>query len=240
MDISLYEPRIGFEVECGSPWSRYETLRKLCSDLGEERYRDGAPAFTGWRAVRDVSLQFNNREATELISPVMPYRYGMSVMSDVFRWMKDNQFQTNSSCGFHVGLSIINMEDIDPVKLVMLLNENAVLGMFNRDQNQYCKNIKYYFRNYRLDRIEDLKTRFVQNVGETKYRFVNFLKLYSNDPYLEFRAIGGADYHNRFNDVEICIDHFLSAMIDSTDPENAKDIFELRFSKFREGTLQAL
>jgi len=223
MDVSLYNPRIGFEIECVTHEDRhYELLRNMCEELGLPRQRVGADPYTGWRQVRDRSINYGVYQAgLEMVSPIMPYREGMMTMKIVFEWMIANKVYTNGTCGFHVGLSVDGMDKLDPVKMVMLFDEDSVLTMFDRTNNLYChplvpilrSNAEY--RNGTFSRA-DAKGILTSRSRDTKYRSINFLKLQVDDPYLEFRCMGGKNYEQRYEEIELCVDHMVECMIFAT------------------------
>jgi 5'(3')-deoxyribonucleotidase len=77
----------------------------------------------------------------ELVSNAMPLPEAMQALNATFQWARDSKLiYTNSSSGFHinVGLAGTTPKDIDKLKLLLLVGDQAILKEFGRMKNEYC------------------------------------------------------------------------------------------------------
>jgi Putative amidoligase enzyme len=234
--------QIGFELEFCSADNHpviLEQLRALGLNITyDDRHRNPARVNTNWYLTHDGSVRWQNgdprgpTQGHELISPVFPLEPGLKIIQGLFKWIENNGHWTNSSTGFHVGISFVNKpknSQINRLKLLALLEEDKYLRKFKRTSNRFCRSHKknlskqfadtlaYAYR-YAGDKAQTAKMltpEYLQGAIPTnKYFSVNFGKLTQN--YLEFRIIGGKNYHKRFDDVKEAILHFCECMQKST------------------------
>jgi len=247
--------RMGFELEMMSPLNRPAFIEKLHADLGilaVEPQRFSQRDYTKWQVVNDGSIRSlsANRDLRqpayghELISPPLPFEEAMEKLRLCFNWMTDNNVETNDTTGLHIGLSFDDLSknaQLDGAKLAFLLDENKILKLFGRGRNRYChgvvpairKKIKSQMEHSaRIGGVPDVPL----NSGELKkflptdkYYFVNFTKLASQG-YLEFRGMGGLNYHKRFDDVRSSINHFADCMDQAADPSKTSKRLEGKIS----------
>jgi hypothetical protein len=92
--------------------------------------------------VSDGSLQPRPGDGgVELVSNAMPLPEAMQALNATFQWARDSKvIYTNSSSGFHVnvGLAGTTPKDIDKLKLLLLVGDQAILKEFGRMKNEYC------------------------------------------------------------------------------------------------------
>jgi hypothetical protein len=86
-------------------------------------------------------------------------------------------------------------------------NESLVYKYFpKRKNNIYCQSIKQiYPKNIHMQFIPELKHNY--NLPNDKYYGVNFLKLQKN--YLEYRYLGGENYHRKVDEIILLMDYFI-------------------------------
>ena len=192
------QKQIGFEFEIGSPIGLRTVCKKIKDELG----------IVGLKTVEEFTVETQLKCDGEIITPVWPFRKGMVNLRRIFRWFEANGILTNDTCGFHVNLSYKRKElnyMMDPMRLVLCFNEEKWLKVCKRRDNDY---IQCYIDELILDsrrrvfaneekvynwidkKIEDLKD---------KYRTVNIEKLEEDNPYIEYRCLGGKGYHLRSN-----------------------------------------
>ena len=170
----------------------------------------------------------------ELISPPLAASEALESMQKVFDWMSRHKIETNQSTGFHINISMDNLDSLDPVKLILFLGDDYVLNKFDRSTSKYTKsqiqNLFWYVKN--SNPAKDLKHEngiytIAKRVllSSEKYRSVNFKKLTLENPYLEFRSVGNEDYHRRSEAILDTIGRFLVALNIACDPEAYKQEF---------------
>jgi len=193
---------------------------------------DRIEKYDRWWMVPDGSIRRMGSplHPMELISPVFDETGGIRVLNEVLGLMELNGCQTNDSTGLHVGIGSDQIRNIDTLKLVLLLNEHRWLSAFDRTRNAYCKNLHVALdRNIRrgvvaggkkIETLDDLRNCVVWN----KYYSVNFTKLRRG--YLEFRIIGGRDYHLKTGLINKAVRHFIDCVKSSMDVVSERGRFE--------------
>jgi hypothetical protein len=247
----IQDMMVGFEIEFLSfietKTVKNELMKRLADFLPTPE--DMVPTAPTWRFHRDSSIVLDKRNLAEMVanvahdgewhgieisSPALKLTDALESMRIIFDYIdKGNSSRvcfTNSSCGLHINISLPGgenhhvMQNINRLKLLMLLNEDAILKQFKRQNNRYCRSYRSEILNpiIRLSRI-NLNNRikeaiFRLNEIEDKYRTVNFGKLQTIMPYLEFRLMGGQNYHKRFSEVEKNVVIFCKIIEECTKP----------------------
>ena len=192
------QKQVGFEFEIGSPISLLTVCRRIKSELG----------ISGLKTVQVFTVETQLKHNGEIITPVWPFRKGMVNLRRIFRWFEKNGILTDDTCGFHVNLSYKKKEInymIDPMRLVLCFNEEKWLKVCKRGNNEYTNcyidelivdSQKKVFDNEEkvynwIDQRLDLLTN--------KYRTINIENLVEDNPYVEYRCLGGVGYHLRPN-----------------------------------------
>ena len=192
------QKQVGFEFEIGSPISLLTVCRRIKSELG----------ISGLKTVQEFTVETQLKHNGEIITPVWPFRKGMTNLRRIFRWFERNGILTDDTCGFHVNLSYKKKEFnymIDPMRLVLCFNEEKWLKVCKRGNNEYTNcyidelivdSQKKVFDNEEkvynwIDQRLDLLTN--------KYRTINIENLVEDNPYVEYRCLGGVGYHLRPN-----------------------------------------
>ena len=94
----------------------------------------------------DSSIDADERDGEaglELVSPPMPLNDCLDYLDKVFKWANDYGCRTDSSTGFHMGISIPDqtMENVDHLKFTLFLGDEYVLRQFGRESNTYAKSM---------------------------------------------------------------------------------------------------
>ena len=160
----------------------------------------------------------------EVVSPPMPMNVAMTALDKIFKWMDENDLETNDSTGLHINISVPGIaEKLDPVKLVLFMGEDYALKMFDRLHNTYTRPaIDAILTKIKSDgKIPQLGGEMIsaakEGISKDKYRTVNFGHLGAGG-YLEFRVAGGEDYHRKAADVRKAIYRFTTAVELACDP----------------------
>ena len=79
----------------------------------------------------------------ELVSPPMPLAQCLEYLDSVFKWANAYGCRTDSSTGFHMGISIPGqtMENVDHLKFTLFLGDEYVLKQFGRESNTYARSM---------------------------------------------------------------------------------------------------
>ena len=166
-----------------------------------------------WRVETDSSIDAYGTGA-EIISPVYTTpRKMLGEMKKLFSWLDDQGAETNSSCGLHVTMSLDSeeKEEVNPVKLAVLLGDKYLLSTFGRERNSYAKsqmaNLQKAAAKLKADpnntkNIKAIEKILSSGVMRDKFTSINFKDQKDNDTgnqLIEFRIGGGNDYHTEFD-----------------------------------------
>jgi len=250
--VKLGHTRMGFEAECfldtrklqsvhldvGTALSKFVGHHSRINDqLGEGKLQH--PNYSYWNLTDDSTIQIPNTSAqgVEVVSPILSYPQFSSSVEHVFDFI-DAFGGTNESCGFHIGVSLDGVdlsETLDVLKLVVFIGEAHIAQMFARFDNDYAQRLEPFVSDYLssfhdvTDQIKELVKRPLYPVSSStehvipwdKYFSFNFTKIKSKN-YIEFRLIGGADYHKKAKDVLVVARRLAWAVSVACDPEALK------------------
>lgn len=233
--VSKYgkDAKIGFEIECftdknsslldepnDGEANHYETQMNIMRALNNSFGFDvavGSPAgYTKWYIDTDSSISANasGLEGTEIISPPMKLEEALSTLEKVFEWMQRFGLMTNSTTGFHINVSLPDIEKLDKLKAVLFFGETNALKLFDREASTYAK--KHLSQPLTTDGVDIggdfdiLVAELNKRIDESKYRTLNFGKL--KDGYLEVRVAGGRDYEKDFDKIKSFILRIVSVL----------------------------
>jgi hypothetical protein len=159
----------------------------------------------------------SDEAAAEIITPPLPLAETLELFAKVRDWAEEYGGYTNSSTGLHFNISSPDMSQFDYVKMVLLLGDQHLLGLFDREYNSYCKSAigkiisemrrQHYQGEGQMDRVlaervmEVLKSHtyrlaqeFIQDAikswGNT-FTTDKYTSLNWKGDYMEVRALGG-------------------------------------------------
>ncbi len=194
----MKQKQIGFEFEIGSPWGLRKTCNKMKEDLN----------LPDLKIQHDVTVDTHARYNGEIITPIWPFAKGFSNLKRIFRWFEKNDIVTDSSCGLHVNISFKNKAlnwMIDPTTLILCFNEEKWLKICKRQNNTYtdCYIDELIIHTPRKSFTdEDKALHWVENkieeCVEERFHTINLEHLETDNPYVEYRCLGGVGYHLRF------------------------------------------
>lgn len=218
---------IGFEFELGCKLNKHSFMNKLKEDLG---FKFNPQSNTKlWHITFDTSPRMpEGYYSHELVSPVFPLETGLDVLKKVFTWMKLNGCITNYTTGFHVNLSFKDKElnsKIDPLKLILFLDEEGILRQFQRLRNSFCQGHQGVLRYYAYEGVYKSENDLRKGLIIEKEMFVN-LEKFKKKKYLEFRGMGNRNYHKRYDEVVSNILHFVDCMEASIDANKKQKLFD--------------
>jgi len=144
-------------------------------------------------------------EMYELITPPLEYQVGKKFLQDMNAWLEDFGVTTKHS-GLHINIGIPDMK-IDPFKFILSFDEERIYKAFpHRRNNLYCNSIKSIFpKELHFPFLPEYKLNYSYPL--TKYFGVNFEKISKN--YLEYRYLGGENYHKRTKSILNLIEYFI-------------------------------
>jgi hypothetical protein len=199
----------------------------------------------------DSSIDSDAGEAgLELVSPPMPLAQCLEYLDKVFAWADARGCTTNSSTGFHMGISIPDQsrENVDHLKFTMFLGDEYVLKQFGRESNSYAKSMmkemSQKLKNLsagtgRMDAESMLRT-FKDGLNSSAAKFVKtslttthdrYVTVNIKDKYIEVRSAGG-DYLGDLDKIKNTLLRYVRAMALAADPEAEKQEYAKKLYKF--------
>jgi hypothetical protein len=209
-----------------------------------------------WYLETDSSINASEGDGEgglELISPPLPLDQALEKLDAVLNWMQRYGAYTDSSTGFHMGVSIPQMENVDYIKLILFLGDKYVLDEFGRLGNTYTHSA--------LDKMEVQKAPYVMKNMPTvfdalkgglnkaalkmlesalvprgdKYTSVNIKSSTTpsgdiKDNYIEFRSAGG-DYLEAIEKIKNTLLRYVRVMALAADPNEAKEEYAKKLYK---------
>ena len=212
------------------------------------RYVNGASA---WVIEEDGSLGENG---VEIISPPIDIADIESTIEDMRTFAEDEDFTTNDNCGLHINVSVPNFshDNLDYLKLCLLVGDQHVLEKFGRDTNKYCRSsldkTKAAFSQNSTDAKTELTTRIARHLQSTleaqatiKFGILTRLvggltNKYSSigikDNRIEFRSVGGDWLSRDPNDVLEMVYRFTYCLYAACNPQVEKKEYAKKLYKF--------
>ena len=194
----MKQKQIGFEFEIGSPFGMRLTCNKMKRELN----------LPGLKPQVDMTVETPAKYNGEIVTPIWPAHKGLVNLKRIFKWFEKNGIVTNDSCGFHVNISFKSQAlnwMIDPTNLILCFNEEKWLKVCKRHGNTYtdCYIDELIVRKPRRDFVdEDKALQWIENKieehSEERFHTINLEHLETDNPYVEYRCLGGVGYHLRF------------------------------------------
>jgi hypothetical protein len=190
----------------------------------------------------------------EFVSPPLPLEEMFSDLDKVKKWADEKGCYTNSSTGLHINVSVpeFSVDNLDYIKLALLMGDKYVLEQFDRLGNTYAKSAMDKIVERIKQRPEDaemllvkmkeglgkLATKVIHSGATDKYTSINTKK-----GYIEFRSPGGDWLSDKFfNQIKPTLSRFVVALDAAMDPEKYRDeylkkLYKLLQPKSKEDTL---
>lgn len=241
---------IGFEFEFYTSKSYYKLLEVLNRELdpikvwGFRKYHsDFKPDDKNFKIEPDLS---GGNDMVELISGPMNYTDSKIILLKILNIIQNNAY-TDEKCSIHINISFDKdkvdntLEDLNPLKLILDIDEEYILTMFpNRKNNFYSKSVKKLipFKEYKYstNAIEHIQSNI--ELPNTKYYGVN-IKNFTKGR-LEYRYIGGTDYQYKTREILELMDYFIlltwnciDKQLDDDDVEKLLDYLSDNISNFK-------
>ena len=183
----------------------------------------------------------------ELVSPPMNLEDGLAALENVFDWAKSNGYYTNRSTGFHIGVSIPNqtMENIDHLKVIMLLGDEYVLKAFNRAGSRWTKSsfdqakreVRGRNAKKNVPAILDKMRSGLEDIAKAEInkllvpRGDRYVSVNIKPNYIEFRSAGG-NYFEKYEEIRKTMLRYVRVIGAAADSEDAKQEYQKKLYKF--------
>jgi hypothetical protein len=183
-----------------------------------------------------------NDQGLEFVSPPLPIDDILSDLNKVKAWAKEYGCYTNDSTGLHINISVPNYsrENLDFVKLALLMGDEYILDLFGRVGNTYAKSaMKLVKEKVRenpdaakqlLDKmkgnLDALATKAIHSGITSKYTSIN-----TKDGHIEFRSPGGDWLDDNFDKIENTLLRFTVAMSAALNPDAYRQEYQKKLYK---------
>ena len=181
----------------------------------------------------DGSIDAGPGEAgLEFVSPPMDVDEMLEDLHNVKEWADRRGAYTNRSTGLHINVSIpnYNRDNLDFVKLAVLLGDKYVLEQFGRLSNSYAESALEIIKNRAKDNedvdrllnqlknnVETIASKILHSGRTDKYTSIN-----TKQDYVEFRSAGGDWLNRNFTKIEDTLLRFIVALDAACDPKKYK------------------
>jgi hypothetical protein len=174
----------------------------------------------------------SNDAGLEFVSPPLPIEELLSDLNKVKAWADRTGCYTNDSTGLHINVSVPGWtggtDQLDYVKLALLLGDEFVLDSFGRAGNTYAKSAMGKIRSIvkqnpnsaqeLMDRMksgmDQLASKVIHSRSTEKYTSINV-----KNGYIEFRSPGGDWLNDNFKEIDNTLRRFTVALSAAVDPE---------------------
>ena len=179
----------------------------------------------------DSSLEGDNDgdKGLEFVSPPLPIDDIMSDLNKVKAWADKTGCYTNDSTGLHINISVPNydLDQLDFVKLALLMGDEYVLDQFGRVGNTYARSAMGKVSDhvqkrpaeakYLLDKMKGhmgaLASKAIHSGSTEKFTSIN-----TKNGHVEFRSPGGDWLGDNFDKIENTLLRFTVALSAAMDP----------------------
>jgi hypothetical protein len=213
-------------------------------------YHGASRDETTWIFEPDSSLDNPDDDGDggiELVSPPMNLEDGLAALENVFDWAKSKGYYTNRTTGFHIGVSIPNqtMENIDHLKVIMLLGDEYVLKAFNRAGSRWTKSsfdqakreVRGRNAKKNVPLILDKMRSGLQDIAKAEInkllvpRGDRYVSVNIKPNYIEFRSAGG-NYFEQYEEIRKTMLRYVRVIGAAADSEDAKQEYQKKLYKF--------
>jgi len=211
---------IGFEFEFYTDRSYFKLLELLNNTLspikvsGFRKYHSRfKPDENNFKIEPDLS---GGPELVELVTGPIPYVNAKIILLKILKVL-DKYSRTDEKCSIHINISFENnndgkiLENLNHLKLILEVDEELIYKYFpERENNIYSKSVKTLipFKGFHFstNAVEILQNNI--QLPDTKYYGINFKTI--DKGRLEWRYIGGVNYHKKTSDILSLMDYFIA------------------------------
>lgn len=211
---------IGFEFEFYTDRSYFKLLELLNNTLapikvhGFRKYHSTfKPDENNFKIEPDLS---GGPELVELITGPLPYVNSKIILLKILKVL-DKYARTDEKCSIHINISFDDtgdgkvLDNLNQLKLILEVDEDFIYNFFpERRNNIYAKSVKNLIPfkgfDFSTNAIDILQTNI--QLPDTKYYGINLHTIEKGR--LEWRYVGGADYHKKTSDILTLMDYFIA------------------------------
>ena len=178
----------------------------------------------------------------EFVSPPLTLEQMGTHLEGVREFARDHNCYTNRTTGLHINVSVPNMslENLDYVKLALLLGDKYVLEQFGRSANTYCKSAMNEILSRaksNRDQVPGLLDMMKNGLNKMASKMIHsgvtgkYTSINTKDKYIEFRSPGGDWLNQDLDKIVTTMNRFAVALDAAVDPEKYKEEYSKKLYK---------
>lgn len=192
----------------------------------------------------DSSLTGDNPGDTglEFVSPPLTLEQMGKHLEAVREFAEFYHCYTNRTTGLHINVSVpnMNLENLDYVKLALLLGDKYVLEQFGRSANTYCKSAMEEILSRaksNRDQVPGLLDMMKNGLNKMASKMIHsgvtgkYTSINTKDKYIEFRSPGGDWLKEDLDKIVATMNRFAVALDAAVDPEKYKEEYSKKLYK---------
>lgn len=187
-----------------------------------------AKSGSKWVIKPDGSLGLGG---VEVVTPVLTLKEFLEITPKMFEFIdKFGPMSVIDNCGFHISISLKNVPNLgkalDVIKLSLFLDEGYIYKFFKmREFNTYAKSAFDAVRGSIIskDHPELMKNlvdeqKLKSTYSNEHYMAINIEHLNTANEYIEFRYVGGKNYHHKWDRIKAITAHYIYNLSLACDP----------------------
>ena len=212
------------------------------------KYHGAKRTLDGYVVEPDGSLEGNDigDGGLEFVSPPLPVAELLSDLQKVKEWATQRGAYTgaDNGTGLHINVSVAdwegNMEQLDFVKLAILLGDDYILKQFERQANTYCKSAFSLVQKAIKDdagAASKLLTQMKSHLNAGASKLIHsgttskFTSINTKTGYIEFRSPGGDWLNDKFDLIEPTLLRCVVALDAAVKPELYRQEYQKKLYK---------
>lgn len=209
------------------------------------------PPANGYVVVPDASLD-SSEGGLEIKSAPFSVEEMISQIEKIKEWADDNDVRTNSTTGMHINVSVPNYsrENLDYVKLVLLLGDEYVSKQFNRLGTYYAQSaFRIIQSNASLETIEALFDKLKSNMESIASKVIHegytdkYTSINTKDNRVEIRSPGNDYLGKYYKNVIDTVNRTVVALDAACDPKKYREEYMKKLAKVfspSQGSIESL
>jgi hypothetical protein len=158
-------------------------------------------------------------DMVELITGPMSYNDSKIILLKILKFMR-MYTQTTDKCSLHINISFEDKDivKLNPLKIIINVDEDYIYKLFpDRKNNYYATSVKNMIPYKDYDFVKNDLKMIENNIeySDSKYKGINISTITKGR--LEFRYIGGKDYHLKTKEIIELLDYFIILTYNSID-----------------------
>lgn len=209
-------------------------------------YHEKKKTWDRWYVEPDNSVEADDPGdgIAEIVSPPIPANQALTILDQFYAVAKSNGFYSNSSTGLHINVSLPS--DTDILKLALLVGENFVLKIFDREDSEYAMSVlaelqqgsglandEYGEKIQKAKTFKNKEKYLRAMVKGIMGAHCSSMTIGPGGKYISFRGVGNSYLDNQ-KQVKEAIGRFIRAMAIASDPTEYRKEYITKLTKLLE------